>query len=517
MFPQDALEAERARLSLLRDLDADPDLRTFARIFAEESPVWWIDRFVWTSDPQHLRSSTVDTPLVLWPRQAELVEWSMALFNREQRDVVATVLKGRMLGVTWLYCSLAVWAWLHKPGWKTTFAADKVDTVDKRNDPDSIFSKIRHIVRWLPPWMKPVGWDENKHSTHMLIYNPENGNVIGGEGGAQLGRGGRATMYVVDESAYVTAPEIDAALESIAGVTIHVSTPNSPDDHFWSKVERPEVFPSFEIGWEDDPFKGAEWAAATRVRYEAMGKPHIWAREHGRDATAAREGVLIPRAWVDACRKLAQVVPAGEWQGGIVAGLDIGAGKAETAIAVRRGGLIIAHDAWPDPDSIDSANRAMRIAVANGAHKRLFYDATGGLSAGVAAVIRRNELGVVGTPVNFGVRPPDRVQLEDGVLATERFASLAAFLWWRLRERCRHSWERLEGADHALEDCLGIPNDPTLIAQMSRPLWATRDSGKIVVDKAPGSAASPDRAEAIVLTLYAPQRFASGIARLGFS
>lgn len=83
--------------------------------------------------------------------------------------------------------------------------------------------------------------------------------------------------------------------------------------------------------------------------------------------------------------------------------------------------------------------------------------------------------------------------------ADERFANYAAELWWSLRLRFRATYERAQGiAEHPDDDCISIPNEPALIAQLSQPTYAKNSRDKIHVDKRGAGTSSPDHAEAIL-------------------
>lgn len=59
------------------------------------------------------------------------------------------------------------------------------------------------------------------------VCNPENGAVIVGEAGDNIGRGNRTSIYFKDESAFYEHPDtIDAALSQTSNCKIDISTPN---------------------------------------------------------------------------------------------------------------------------------------------------------------------------------------------------------------------------------------------------------------------------------------------------
>ena len=81
--------------------------------------------------------------------------------------------------------------------------------------------------------MQPKGFKRKRDDCEAKLLNPANGAAITGEGGDDIGRGGRAAVYFVDESAFLVHPQlVDRALSQTTRVRIDVSTPNGPGNPF---------------------------------------------------------------------------------------------------------------------------------------------------------------------------------------------------------------------------------------------------------------------------------------------
>lgn len=150
---------------------------------------YWFHWWPWTYDPRAPIGTPATVPFDLYPRQAEMIDWLMQRIKSRHDGLLE---KSRDVGFTWTVGGFAWHHWRFTPGFKTTFGSRKMEYVDRIGDPDCIFEKIRLMMRSLPPWMLPYGWKPDKHDNHMLLLNPENGNTIRGEGGDEIGRGGRA-------------------------------------------------------------------------------------------------------------------------------------------------------------------------------------------------------------------------------------------------------------------------------------------------------------------------------------
>jgi hypothetical protein len=138
--------------------------------------VHWLTVWGWTYDP---REPDTVIPFEPFPKQAEFLTW---LREREATRDNGVVEKSRDMGVTWLCVAYATHGWLFRDGFAVGFGSRKLDLVDKRGDPDSIFEKIRFLLRHLPEWMMPPGFDWREHDNQGRLVNPANGATITGRG-----------------------------------------------------------------------------------------------------------------------------------------------------------------------------------------------------------------------------------------------------------------------------------------------------------------------------------------------
>jgi hypothetical protein len=187
-----------------------------------------VGEFGWTIDPREGASTTI--PFVLYPKQAEFLRW---LRERETAKENGVAEKSRDVGLTWLCCAYALHGWLFRDGFRCGFGSRKLELVDKIGEAKCIFEKIRFMLRMLPSWMLPEGFNWRKDDTFAALRNPVNGSSISGEGGDEIGRGDRASIYFVDESAFLERSELIAAsLSQTTNCRIDVSTPNGPGNEF---------------------------------------------------------------------------------------------------------------------------------------------------------------------------------------------------------------------------------------------------------------------------------------------
>lgn len=289
-----AIYAERARR--LKLLHERPDLVRASKIHYATHPWDAITDWGFTFDPRNIAiDRPASVPFILWPRQQEYLEWLYGMYRNRERGLVE---KTRDAGVTWLSVAFCVTMFLFVEGFTAGFGSRKEELVDKSGDDKSIFQKARFYMRNLPAILMPPEFNWRTCSAHMRINNPATGGALIGEAGDEIGRGGRTSIYIVDEAAFIEHQEqVDAALSQNTNCQIDISTYNGNGNAFYKKsmqfnnTRRKFVFP-----WEADPRKDAAWLAKQK---EEQSEVTI-AQEIMRDPNASIEGVFIPSKYIEA-------------------------------------------------------------------------------------------------------------------------------------------------------------------------------------------------------------------------
>ena len=174
-----------------------------------------------TFDPRELDTDIMYRPFILYKRQIEYVDWIYMRYSNRERGLCK---KFRGFGASWLDAAISVVMWLTLPNRVITMGSQKAEKVDNGDgDPDSLFWKVRKFIDLLPAVFVPEGW--KKASKIMQVVNPNNGAVIRGEIGDQIGRGGRASIVFADEFAELEHPQrVESALAETADCVLYVST-----------------------------------------------------------------------------------------------------------------------------------------------------------------------------------------------------------------------------------------------------------------------------------------------------
>jgi phage terminase large subunit len=527
-WPPDYVSVWAWRQKMLRRYREEEGLFASALKFYEQNPTAFICHWMDTYDPRKAgRGRVARMPFIMFERQAELVDFLYQLLESEDDGLIE---KCRDMGATWIACAVSVHLWRFWDGASVGWGSRKEQLVDKIGDPDSIFEKIRILIKNLPPMFLPEGFQPQQHISYMKILNPETGATITGEAGNNIGRGGRKLIYFKDESAHYERPElIEAALGDNTRVQVDISSVNGIGNVFHRRRESGvewggEVTPGrtnvFVMDWRHHPEKDEEWYERRRKKAEADGLLHLFAQEVDRDYSASVEGVIIPSEWVSAAVDAHITLGLPPAEGRRIGGLDVGDGGGDSnALALRRSYMVLGMHHRPMSDDTGVTTR-WAAGLCRDEATELQYDCVG-IGAGVKSEANRlRDTGQIPEGLNFvpwsaGARVlhPDRHVIprdRASPLNKDFYANLKAQAWWQLRLRFERTWRAVrEGVDYRPEDLISIPRDLPNRLQLMKELsqaTASQSAGtlKMIVDKAPDGARSPNCADAVVMA-YWPQ------------
>lgn len=466
--------------------------------------IYWINTWGWTSDPRWLPGPTT-LPMILFDRQVEYVLWLEDHYRKRSDGFVD---KCRDMGLTWLNCFLLVHKFLFEPGFKGAVGSRKEMLVDRLGDMDCIFEKMRFILHHLPLWLAPCMINPRTVKTSMKMFNPTSGAAITGEAGDNIGRGGRNSLYFVDEAAYLERPSrVEGALSENCPSVIWVSTPNiyAPGNLFDQKVASGN-HDVFTFDWWQDKRKDGEWLENRKKKLD----PIVFAAEILRDRNSGLSNTVILRKWVEAAIEFPL--------NGTVrrAGFDIANGGNDLSVLVigpwPRVDLIEKIE-YVDPDPVRTAEIAASVCRRENVAE-LRYDANPGLGSGCGGAWKKmNNIGFkIYTFFPGGKTSRDNSGKPLFIEEFERTSDICydnakAEAWWEMRQRFYKTWLVKQGEryfpDHEL---VSIPRHTRLIDELCIPTWTTSLTGKVVIESKDSlkkrGVKSPDYAEALSIFLW---------------
>lgn len=235
---------------------------------------FWINTFVWVYEPRpewqeayglenaHNPFILFDFQEELWPEIKECIEVGKDVALEKSRD----------MGLTWLVIAVVAHFWQFQgPGNDFLFGSRKAEYVDELGGPMSpLLPKVRYLLDRQPGYLKPLGYDREKHAGYMRIVNPETKSVLKGESNnPYFGSGGRYKAVIYDEFAKWMYTD-EAAWQSTSDVTqckIPISSANGKTN-YWYKLVSHQVadIKVLTVRWNKHPFKDAEWYESEKKR-----------------------------------------------------------------------------------------------------------------------------------------------------------------------------------------------------------------------------------------------------------
>jgi len=287
------------RLRLLAAANRSAEVRQAVRERCRQDPAWFTNFALWTFDPRP-EAKPHDLPFILWDFQVMLMRWLEERYRNNQDGLID---KSRDMGVTWVTLAWILHKWLFEPGFAALVGSRKEDLVDNRTW-DSHFGKLEYMLRRIPGWMLPAGFDFGRHRQFLKLVNPENGNyVVGESANAQFSRQGRYSVVFFDEAAFW--PDFASAWRAAGSATncrIAVSTPNRMNT--FGRMVHSGQYPHLRIHWRMHPRKDDQWYEKQKARYTAEDL----AQEIDISYAGSMTGLVYP-SWVDVPKGIYPYVP----------------------------------------------------------------------------------------------------------------------------------------------------------------------------------------------------------------
>jgi phage terminase large subunit len=507
------------RSEKLERLRAHPEWVPDLKLHYRNNPADFINDWGVTFDP---RNADIDRPslipFILTPRQREWIDWIIERWRSRTNGINE---KSRDMGVTWLAVGLSCTLCLFRNGVVVGFGSRKAEYVDEAGTLKPILPKARMFMRHVPREFRG-DWTEWRDAPQMRINFPDTGSLITGEGGDEIGRGDRTSIYFVDEAAHLPRPLlVDAALSQTTNCRIDMSSVNGMNNPFAQKRWGGKV-EVFIFDWREDPRKDDAWYQEQVEKFD----PVVVAQEIDRDYSASVQGIVIPGAWVrsaiNAREKLA--LPLSGLRGMSLDVADEGTDK--NAVCRSHGVEIVGSEEWSGKgsDIFATVQRAFNLCDEHG-YKAFDYDADG-LGADVrgdARVINDHRRSVGGHAIAaVGWRGSEAVVNPDGIVEgthgregdkgrtnKDFFMNRKAQGWWALRRRFQRTYRWVvEGTPCEPDEIVSIsskcPSHMKLVAELSQPTYQTNGVGKIVIDKKPNGMKSPNLGDAAMIR-FAPK------------
>ena len=270
-YPRQTSDNIDFRIDLIDKCETDKDLERDVWQKCATDIMFWIDLFCWTKDP---RVDPDVLPFIAYDafQKDSILEIQSAIDN--QHDLLAE--KSRDMGASWMVLYVLQHKWLFEDGSDFRIGSRKEEFVDQTGDIDTLFEKLRFNLERQPKFLMPIGFNWQKHSGHMRLINPFNGNAIIGESANEdFGSGGRRKAILLDEYSKWDQKIAKACWTSTADVSkcrIPISTPKGSGNKFAILAKgTKEKIRKLTLHWTLHPekSKGAYFFDATIVIWDA--------------------------------------------------------------------------------------------------------------------------------------------------------------------------------------------------------------------------------------------------------
>jgi phage terminase large subunit len=495
----------------------------------------FINDWGYTVDPRLINENKNPVmAFALFPKQREMVRWFIGCWLDSKPGVVV---KSRDVGASWVAMALLSALCIFRNGFAAGVGSAVEIKIDRSGDPDTLFYKIRSFLEHLPAEFNG-GFNVDTCSADKRVSFPLTGSSITGEAGDQAGRGGRKAIFVVDESAHFEHPKIiDKNLSANTKCRIDMSSVNGMANSFYTRAHNPAIR-RFDFTWRDDPrknYEGSTWYATQAAELDEI----VLKQEIDCDFAASLEGVCIPSTWVQAAIDIDKFLGIDMESGAWRAALDIAdRGNDKCALVLTKGRKIKFAAQWSGKasDTGYSVQRAMAICESWGI-PAFDYDADGMGGAAVHSDARLiNEArgaaqqrlgskpgvtpseyfahGTIGTHPYRGseaVIRPEAIVPGTKRKAKDLFTNRKAQTWYEGRLGFFNAWKARTGKPYDASRMICIAGElanedgkpslrDLLVSQLSQATVKETIQGKIQIEKAPDDVASPDVADAALMT-----------------
>lgn len=254
------------RVAVRRRCLVDLEFRAAVLQACREDPLFFIAGFLWVLEPRDDEESEDEdsaiVPFVPWVHQEMPLRVMAAALGKRDLGVE----KSRAEGATWMVLAVFFWAWLFRPYFLVGLFSKDEDAVDSKTKPGSLMSKLDWLLKLLPAWMVPEGYDPDRHrnSTAHTMVNPENHSCFSGFAAtANAGTSDRFTAVLMDELAKFAGGNRKgadyAAMTSVQYTTncrFLVSTPFGDHGAYYDAMHDPDShMVKVVLRWEDNPTK----------------------------------------------------------------------------------------------------------------------------------------------------------------------------------------------------------------------------------------------------------------------
>lgn len=282
LVPKDPLGHMKWRLEVRQKCKTSASWRRRMLDMCAEDVLFFINTFVWINEPREGETDEYGNeiygklPFNTWCHQDPVIAAIDAYFGR--RHIVEK--KARAQGASWKVLAKYAHAWRFRKLCNLGMASETMQKADDPKRQGSLGYKFDFILRNLPPWMLPRGfeWDTHRLTTSHSWTNPENGAALYAESATEnLGRSDRFTSFFLDEAGFFPNGYDRKAVVNLLQTTnqiLLISSSNDTETEHYRRCEAPGEWLTTVLAWWDNPVHRRGLYRGSRGKIEFMDPAH---------------------------------------------------------------------------------------------------------------------------------------------------------------------------------------------------------------------------------------------------
>ncbi len=265
LVPKDPKAHLEWRIWLRRRALEEPGFQKVLWKMCQRDPLFFINAFCWIDEPRIGEGEGSGLiPFNTWQHQDPVIA-SIAKFIGRRHSVID---KSRAQGASWLVLCLILWLFIFRPRSVLGMASITREMADDPDAPESLGWKFDMLLEFLPKWMtlypeghakagKPIfernigksTWSNRRNGSSLKAHSATKG----------LGRGGRYTLYFLDEAAFFLPGKDTEAVQGLTGAgtncIVLASTPNGCENEHSYRLDNPQTWMTHILDWTDNPYQ----------------------------------------------------------------------------------------------------------------------------------------------------------------------------------------------------------------------------------------------------------------------
>lgn len=240
------------RVQYHQKCEQDKEARDIALASFQLHSTLFFNLCLWTYDP---RINPADRPFILYDFQEDYVlQVDKAITTGENLLTEKT----RDMGVSWMILGEFLRRWLLFD--ETFLIGSRVEAkVDTIGNIDSLFERLRYMLRTMPQWMLGACGYDKRNSSYMKLFKDNGSSIVGESMNDKFSRQGRFKAILLDEFAFIERAEVVwTACGDSAPCKLPVSTPNGSMNKF-ARLRKEGKTKVVSLHWKAHPHKTKAW------------------------------------------------------------------------------------------------------------------------------------------------------------------------------------------------------------------------------------------------------------------